>query len=69
MFDFVGVNVGVVHIVVSNLCFFGGHVTFGPLWTATKSISTGRIVTLTDKLKLFFELQTCPILRATATQD
>jgi hypothetical protein len=25
IFDFVGVNVGVVHVVGSNLCLFGGH--------------------------------------------
>jgi hypothetical protein len=33
IFDFVGVNVCVVHVVGSNLCLFGGHQWWCSAWS------------------------------------
>jgi hypothetical protein len=33
IFDFVGVNAGVVHVVGSNLCLFGGHQWWCSAWS------------------------------------
>jgi hypothetical protein len=33
IFGFVGVNVGVVHVVGSNLCLFGGHQWWCSAWS------------------------------------